>query len=434
LWLARILGPAAIGIWIAAFGIYEYVFKLSGWGVDVYLMRHEGEPAAQDYHQAFTLLLLSGLTSAGVAFLALPLIGRWTHLQELVPVAAVLLAGLPMNLVALVPMALLERALDYRKVALIELSGLLVLYPVAIPLALQGLGPWAPVAGWWAQRLLMLGLVYYMSGYRPRFHWEAGRMRAMAGFGIGYAASEWVFMLNRLVNPLIVGRYVGAEAVGQIGLVIRLVEQVYSIAAFPVTRLSIPVFVRVRDDKARLVKALNEVITLQVMSLGPILAGVGLIAPLIIPLLLGPEWLPALVVYPFIAIDYLTGAAANLHASILFLLGKAWRVAVCRLTHTVLFVGAALLLVPRLGLVGYGWADMVALPSYLLLAIWVLLYVGRPISAAAGVWYVALVIPLFSWQLGHWAWIAVIAPLLWPTTRRELQRAVAMVVRSVRKS
>jgi O-antigen/teichoic acid export membrane protein len=432
--LTRILGPEAFGIWVAALGIYDYFLKLSGWGVDIYLIRQEGEPSAQDYHQAFTLLLLSGLAGTGLAFLALPLIGRWTGLEELGPVAAFLFAGLSVNLMARVPLALLERALDYRKVALIELSELLVLYPVAIPLAYQGLGAWAPVAGWWASRLVSLGLAYYLSGYRPRFYWETGRIRAMVRFGTAYAAAEWVWMLNTLVNPLIVGRYLGAEAVGQIGLAIRLVEPIHNVAAVPIRRISLPVFVRVREDQVRLVKALNEGMILQVMSLGPILAGVGLIAPWIIPLLLGSKWLPALEVYPFIATGYLTGAAVGLHASILYLLGKTWIVAVQRLIHSALFVGAALLLVPHLGLIGYGWTEIVPLLSYLLLLIWVLVYVGKPISVPAGIWYVAWVLPLFSWQLGPWTWVSAIVPFLWPTSRRPLRRAVAVVIRSTQKS
>jgi hypothetical protein len=81
--LTRILGPEAFGIWVAALGIYNYFLTLSGWGVDIYLIRQEGEPSAQDYHQAFTLLLLSGMAGTGLAFLALPLMGRWTGLEEL---------------------------------------------------------------------------------------------------------------------------------------------------------------------------------------------------------------------------------------------------------------------------------------------------------------------------------------------------------------
>jgi O-antigen/teichoic acid export membrane protein len=232
----------------------------------------------------------------------------------------------------------------------------------------------------------------------------------------------------------VVGRYAGVEAVGQVGLAIRLVEQLSSIVLLPVGRLSIPLFARLREDKARLVKALAEGTTLQIVALGPILAGSGLIASWLIPLLLGPQWLPALEVYPFIAAAYLAGGATSLHSSILLVLRRLRQVAIFRLTHLFFFTGSALILVPYLGIRGYGWADLVAIPSYTMLLIWVLNYVGRPISFQALVWLVSWIPPLFSWQLGQWTWISLIAPLAWPAARRELLRAVAMALRILRRT
>lgn len=429
----RILGPESYGTWVAASGVYAYLLSLSGWGVNVYLIRREADPSTQDYHQAFSLLLLLGSVGAGLAFVALPLLQHWVHIEAFGPVAMALFAGLPINLVASVPLALLERALDYRKVAIIELSGLIVFYLVALPLAYQGLGPWAMVSGWWATQLLTLGLLYWMSGYRPRFYWDGARVRTMVGYGLGYSASEWIWNLGNLVNPLIVGRYAGAEAVGQVGLAIRIVEQLSFVILTPVARLSIPLFARLREDRNRLVKALTEGTALQILTLGPILAGFGLAAPLIIPPLIGPQWLPSLEVYPFIAAAYLCGSASSLHFSILFVLGRLREVALFRVTHLLVFAGSALLLVPRFGLRGYGWADMVALPSYALLFIWIYVHVGSPISVSTIVWFMCWVLPLFSWQLGHWTWVGMIVPLAWSATRADLLRAATTAWRGFRK-
>ena len=430
--LTRALGPEAYGIWVTASVLHTYLTSLSGWGVDVYLIRRQAEPSVQDYHQAFSLLLVLGLAGALLGLLALPILQHWMRLEGLVPLAASLFVGLPVGLVAAVPSAMLERALDYRKVALIELAGLMVFYPVALPLAYRGWGPWAPVAGLWAAQLLTLGLLYQLSGYRPRLRWQAARIRAMVGYGLGFSFSEWIWNLGNLVNPLIVGRYAGAEAVGQVGLAIRLVDQLASIMSIPVGRLSIPVFARLSEEKARLLKALSEATTLQIVSLGPVLAGIGLIAPWIVPLLIGPRWFPALEVYPFIATAYLVASAQSLHSSILFVLGKLREVAIFRFTHLVVFSGSALLLVPHLGLRGYGWADLVALPTYSLLLMWTFLYVGRPMSEHSVAWLACWILPLFTWQLGHWTWMGVIVLLLWPATRRHLVQAVAMVWKSVR--
>ncbi len=65
---------------------------------------------------------LAGLWGAGLAFLVLPFIERWVRLEGFGPLALVMFAGLPVHLLSQVPQACLERALDFRSVALVELS------------------------------------------------------------------------------------------------------------------------------------------------------------------------------------------------------------------------------------------------------------------------------------------------------------------------
>jgi O-antigen/teichoic acid export membrane protein len=418
--LARAIGPDAYGVYAAAFGIYIYVANVCRWGVDVYLVRRESEPPLQDYHQAFSLLLLVSFAGTGLAILALPLLERWMQLDRFGPVAAALFAALPLMVLSTVPLARLERALDFRNIALVELSGQVALYIVALPSAYLGLGPWAPVVGMWASQLLTLVLLYRTSGYRPRLHWEFARVRAMMGYGLGISASDWLWNLGNLVNPLIVGRYVGAEAVAQVALAARLVEQAGSIIMIPSTRISTPVFARLQADTAQLRKALAEAMSLQLMMQGPVLAVIGLVAPWIVPLLLGPSWLPAVTVYPFIALSYLVGTAFSLHSALLWVLRRIWEVALFRLVHLVLLVVSALLLVPPLGLIGFGYAELLALPAWILLLVFFRMHVGKPVSAQAAVWFTAWAIPVIGWPLGLWVWMSAILPLTLSITRWQL--------------
>lgn len=431
--LTRTIGPGAYGLYGAALGIYLYLHALSQWGVEVYLIRSEKELQPEDYHQAFSLLALLGLAGTGAALLALPLIESWVRLDGFEPVAIAMFAVLPVHLLTLVPLARLERDLDYRSVAWVELSAQMVYFLVALPLAYQGAGPWAPVAGWWARQLLTLIILYWVSGYRPRFYWETGRARAMVGYGLGFSASTWVWQLRNLVSPLIVGRYAGAEAVGYVTLAIRLVEQL-SFVKQATWRLSIAAFARMQGERSRLVNALTEGMSLQVMALGPILAGFGLVAPWLLPYLFGSSWTPVLAIYPFIALSYLSNAVFNMHASALYVLRRNWLVTYFHVLHIVLFAGSAFLLTPILGLEGYGWAEVLALPSYVLIHIWVASYVGKPRYVQAGVWFLASAIPLFAYQLGPWAYVSLLVPLAWATTRKEMLQILRTMIGTIRGS
>jgi len=254
----------------------------------------------------------------------------------------------------------------------------------------------------------------------------------MLGYGLSYSAADLAWDLRNLVNPLVVSRYAGAEAVGYIALAIRLVEQL-SFVVGAVYRLATVAFARIQQDRDRLINAVSEGISLQLIALGPILAGFGLVAPWILSLLLGSRWLPVLEVYPFIALSYLCQAGVSLYSSALIVLRKNWVVAVLNLGHVGVLAGAALLLVPRVGLTGYGWAEVVALPTFILFAVWFQLYVGRGRYAQAGVWYMAWALPFFTWQLGPWVWASAVVPFVWSKTRRELLQVVRSVATSLRK-
>jgi O-antigen/teichoic acid export membrane protein len=425
--LTRTIGPGAYGLYAAVLGIYMYLTDLSTWGVEVYLIRREEEPQPQDYHQAFSLLLLLGSAVAGLAILALPLLEQWVRLEGFGSVAVAMFGALPVVLLGRVPLARLERALAYRRVALIELAAQMAFYLVALILAYRGLGVWAPIGGWWAAELLRLGLLYGAAAYRPRLHWESARVRAMVKYGLGYSASIWVWQLRVLVNPLVVGRYAGAEAVGYVALAIRIVEQL-GFVKFVTWRLSIPALARMQEDLRRMVRAITEGITLQTMAAGVPLVAFSLAAPWIIPVVFGSRWLSVVQVYPFIALGYLANTMFSLHSSALYVLKENWRVTSFHLAHVALFAGSALLLVPYVGLRGYGWAEIAALPSYILIHIGVVARIGRPRYALAVIWFTAWAIPLLGWPfLGPWTLMGIVIPLIWPATRRELLRTVVMV-------
>ena len=98
--------------------------------------RHEVGDAQFD--QAFTLLGAIGMGVATIVFLALPIVEGWIGIQAFARVGRALVLVLPIQLLGLVPMGRLERALNYRVIAPAELGGYVVFYLVALPLARAG--------------------------------------------------------------------------------------------------------------------------------------------------------------------------------------------------------------------------------------------------------------------------------------------------------
>ena len=431
--LTRMIGPEHYGRYAAALGLLAYIQSLFTWGINVYLIRLASEHEAAVYDQGFTLLLLSGLTAAGLGFLLAGSIESWTKIPGLRLALGSMLVVLPLVLTSSVPLAQLERALKYREVAAIELTGQITYYAVAIPMAYGGRLASAPFAGWISQQVLM-GLLYFgVSKYGPRLRWNRRAIRSILGYGLAFSATMWIWQLRLLVSPIIVGRFLGLDAVAVVALTVRLVEYLTFVKA-AAWRLSMAALARLQSDMARMSDAISAGMMLQVLAVGPILIAFSVVSPWVVPRLFGTEWMPTIALFPFVALSYLVNSLFNMHCSALYTLRLNWAVAKFHILHVLLFAGAALFLVPRLGLIGYGLAELLAIASYILVFVQVRETVGRVDSGTALAWATALCLALFHREIGVLSLFGLVAVGIVRSTRQGMASVVLQLVSAVRGS
>lgn len=363
--LTRLLGPAGYGRFAAALALFIYLASVAQLGINAWLVRRRADDLRDVHATARGLLLLAGLGGLALGALVLPLVERWLGGAGVRWLALGLLGGLPLHLMAMVPLAALERELRYRQVATIELTGMLLMYLVSVALALRGVGPRAMVIGWWAQQLWMLWRLQRESLLPFAFALDRGVAREALRYGLSYASSIWTWQLKDLVNPLIVGRWLGVDGVAIVALAIRLVEAASFVKA-AVWRLALPGLSRLQHDPARLAAAVRDGMRLQLALLGPILLALVLVGPRVVPWLFGEAWLATGPILPLIAAGVLANAMFNLHSSALYALARNAWVTLFHVVFVAVFAGVARVLVPLIGVAGYGLAELTALPAYAL--------------------------------------------------------------------
>jgi PST family polysaccharide transporter len=427
--LTRAIGPADYGLYAAAVGLFAYVQGLCHWGIQLQLVRRAAEPSRVEYDLAATALLVLALAGAGLALLLLPLLAAWMRLAADSAVVATVLISLPLGQVAQVPLARLERDLDYRTVASIELLGQMSYYVVGLPLAFGGFGPWSPVIGWWAQQLIVLVLACRGARYVPRWYWNGGQARMLLSSGLRISAAYWLWNLRYLVNPLIVGRYAGPEAVGFVALASRLAEGLSFVKA-ATWRIGVAALARFQHDRSRVARAVAHGMGLQVLAVGPMLALFGAVGAWVVPLMIGDRWAPVFLVFPFVALGALVNAAFTLHTAALVTLGKNRELALFHLAHAMLLAIAALVFVPRIGFLGYGVAEIVALAGYGVAHAAVVRVAGPLDYRIALTWLVAIGSTLFAPRYGALCLLGLVVIALSPasytalaTYARELRQA-----------
>jgi O-antigen/teichoic acid export membrane protein len=292
-------------------------------------------------------------------------------------------------------------------------------YGIAVPLAVSNWGAWALATGWVLEQAVACVLYHLAAHYFPRPTWDRAALWKMLSYSFTYSISQWVWQARSLVNPIIVGGLLGVEAVGFVNIATRLVE-LLAFVNDAIWHVSISAFSRFQTDHRKLLAAIGEGMQLEMFAVGfPLVmfAGVG---NEIIDVILGPRWLPAFDVYPFIAFAYLTNCLFALHSTALNVLQRNWDVAMSAGVNLLVLSLGTYLLIPVFGLRGYGLADIAALTAFLILHFRVRHSIGAVPYGIALWWYFALALALLLRPVGAWICIVPFALLAWPASWRRL--------------
>ncbi|MGQ9618649.1 MAG: oligosaccharide flippase family protein [Candidatus Aminicenantia bacterium] len=418
--LTRLIGPTNYGLYNAGMGIYLFIYYLGQLGINVYLVRRR-EIKDEVYNQAFTFLLASGSISLLISQLSIPLLNKWLRLNGFATVATIIFLCYPFSLLNIVPISILERALNYKRVALIELLSQVIYYLLGLPLAYLGLGVWAPVIGWWTQQISVLFLSIISAKYRPKLTFNLPLLKEMLNYGVSYSLSFWIWQLRNLVNPLIVGRFIGASGVGYVALTIRIVE-ILTFARNVAWRISIAVMGRLQKEKERILDIINEGMRLQLLAICTLVLLFSFFSQWIIPLFFGDKWLPILKILPFIALSYIVNSLFSLHSSALYTIAKNKEVAIFHVIHILLFGAGTYLLVPKIGIIGYGIGETIAFLSYFSIHLFVKANFSTPDYLNPLLWLFSFSLPLFHQYLGKFVFLSIFLAFLIPSSRREISK------------
>lgn len=417
--ITRALGPAAYGAYVSAFNVYQYTLAIGAAGVGVYLLRQEEEVREEAFSTAYSILTIMSLILAGGLELGRGWLADWVNVEGFAGVVSIIIIALPFQLIATPAYVRLERDLNYRAIALVETVSQVSFYVIAISLVWLQVGPRALAFGWVVQQVATCGLAHVLSRSYPRFGFDLPTARNIGKYAISFSAANWIWQLRMLINPMIVGPVLGAQAVGLVGMTIGLLEML-SIVKTIAWRLSVSVLGRVQSDVARLRAAVTEGMELQLLAVGSILLGFGWTGDFFVPLLFGERWAPVMEIYPYIAVGYLTAAPFNMHSATLSVINQNRSLAIAFAVHVPLFVVTAYFAVPTYGTIGYGYGEIAALPSYFIVHYFLARAIGSPDYRLSALWWSATVIGLFWKQLGIWAIAAPFIALVLPISVRRL--------------
>lgn len=356
--LARLIGPVHFGTYAASFAVIVYLYAVFHVGVGVYLVSRPGEMDRETLGHANALVL--GLNVAGVliASCVVLLLSRFVDLGPFRAVFFAMAPGLLLQGAGVVPAAVLERGLDYSRVASVEAANQIMQVVVAVAVAFVSPSVWAPVAGFWAAILASTAMLVLYVPQAFVLSWRFDAMIRLARASIPFAASNWIIQLRTLANPLLVGFVLGPAAVGVVALTVRLV----TVAGFMqqiMQRIAISGLRRIAENRQRIARIIEPLAIVQSGLVGLPLIALSVAIPFLIQFGFGAAWAAVIPLYPVAAIAMLLNGLSSIPTAALIVLSRNRSIVLAAGFQTALIWMGAALLAPRIGLIGYGLAEVI---------------------------------------------------------------------------
>lgn len=326
--LARLVAPQAFGIVALALVVTELAALLSTVGLGSAVIQRR-DLTRTHVAVAFTITSGLGLLCAGVLLVLAPAIAGYFDEPRLENVLRVMSIAFVCKGVHAVPLDLLRRELLFQKVIVMSTFATVVAGTGAVVAALLGAGVWALVVfsvGEAAGALVAVMVLAIRSGvFTPRLSLDTRAARELFGFGAQVSAVQILYYAQGNVDNLLVGKVLGSTALGYYSVAYRLMLLPILRVADVVAIVAFPAFSSIQHDTVRLAAALQRGIRAISLVCFPLSIGTLAAAPLIVGLVFGDRWLPAVPVVQILALNGPRLAVARLDGSVLLARGQATR-------------------------------------------------------------------------------------------------------------
>jgi len=305
--LARMLSPQDFGVVAMANLLLAFVGPFHDSGFQPALVARTD--AIRE--SAATITWSTPVTGLGVciiAALAAPLAGQVFARPDVVPVMRVLALTFVLNGLSVAPLAVISKELAFRSKAMVAIAGAVTEGVGGVVLALRGAGYWSLVGAQLARAAVTVVAAWWLVPWKPLGRFEWSRFREMSRFGRHMVVGNLLGFLGSYLDNVVVGRWLGAEALGLYSTAFRWGRLPPQAFGATVNQVAFPSYVAVREDPERLKAAYLRVLrTVSTLAL-PTSLGLFVTAPALVGTLYPPRWAGMIVPLQVFAIFGLVNA------------------------------------------------------------------------------------------------------------------------------
>ena len=357
--VARLVSPSEFGTAVLSLLIVDALQIVLDTGLSTALIQQKDLSKPQ-LDTAFLITMAAAVLMSAALFFGAAALSSMVHNGEIVALLRVLALGPLLNGAGAVQVALVQREIGFKALAVRTVSSSLLGGMAAVLLAFAGFGVWALILRNLFGSICGTVIAWLATSYRPGLHFDLHAVRDVVPTGLRLWGAGVANQINGKGFDFLAGVFLGVAALGALRIAGQTVMLVIELTIGPIMGVGYAVLSRNRHDPKLFKETLVAVANLAALLIFPAFAGLYTIADVLLPLMFGGRWGPAAAITP-----YMCAVAPALYWYVLvsvalFASGRAdrmlrWALIEAGITGVVGLAGA------RFGLVGLAAAGVLEL-------------------------------------------------------------------------
>lgn len=271
--LAKFLFPGQFGLVGMAAVFTGFVQVLNDLGVGSALVQRKEENLRKEH---FNTAFWTGVIWSVLLFLFMSLVvakvaASFYHEPMLTTIIPVLSVGILVSPVNMVHKAQLTKAMEFKKLALIDNIANILVGSISLLMAFMGAGVWALIFNSVATIFFAMPMFFKATGWTPEFLFEKQAFKEVFGFGVYTTGSNILNYLYNNIDYLLIGKLLGASSLGTYTLAFVLTDAFRGRFMTVINSVMYPVYGKRQNDTLSLKNYYLKVVLFNCLFVFPIM-------------------------------------------------------------------------------------------------------------------------------------------------------------------
>jgi O-antigen/teichoic acid export membrane protein len=320
--LAHLLTPSEYGIAGMALIVSGLVLAFSDLALGSALVQRSAI-TEDDRSTVFWTSIGTGVALMLVGFALAKPVAAFFGEPEVAGLFAAMSVGFVVAALGATQRAILTREMDFKRLELRVMLGTIIGGIVGVTAAALDAGPWAIIGQQLTILVVSTVVLWFATPWRPHFVFSVASIRELGGYSLNVLGTRLVFYVRENASTLIIGRALGAAALGVFTIAYNIVRLPATSIAVPLGDVLFPAFSRLQGDRERIATLWLRALPTMAALCMPALVGLAIVADDFVDVLLGDQWAAAAPVIQILAVVGILSCLDAWNPAILLALDKS---------------------------------------------------------------------------------------------------------------